>query len=145
MKPAKHIRSKAPQFLTDAFSLVIIGAAVFINLLANNAQAEDSASMLIEFDDTPLSLDIILPDWFKLSFLELSNDIEELKDSDKAGIIVYFGQKNCPYCKMHLEKSWTDRGIVKYTQEHFDVIAIDVRGDRPVADTKGKVIETLRN
>ena len=122
---------------------MMMGAVgLFGIVLANTALGEDSASMLIEFDDTPLSQDIILPDWFKLSFLELRNDIEELKDGNKAGVIVYFGQKNCPYCKMHLEKSWTDRGIVKYTQDHFDVIAIDVRGDRPVADLKGKVYKT---
>ena len=104
--------------------------------------AVDSAAQFIEFDDEPLSQDIILPDWFKLSFLELKNDIEELEGNKKQGLIVYFGQKDCPYCKTHLEKNWSDRGIVTYTQAHFDVVAIDVRGQRPVADTHGKVYRT---
>lgn len=120
----------------------IAGFVVVTPVLPSTVQADDSAAMFIEFDDTPLSQDLILPEWFKLSFLELRNDIDDLKDSTKIGLIVYFGQKDCPYCKMHLEKSWGDKGIVKYTQEHFDVVAIDVRGDRPVADVQGKVYKT---
>lgn len=99
--------------------------------------AEDSAAQFIEFDDTPLREDIVLPDWFKLSFLELNNDIDELKENHKKGLIVYFGRKDCPYCKTHLEKNWGDRGIVTYTQNNFDVVAIDVLGQRPVTDTQG--------
>ncbi len=67
-------------------------------------RAENSAAMFIEFDDTPLTQDLVLPSWFKLSFLELKADIEDLKSTGKQGLILYFGQKDCPYCKMHLEK-----------------------------------------
>jgi thioredoxin-related protein len=128
----------------DGASRILLLSVVLLlcSLAVNKAMGDDFASTQIEFDDTPLKEDIILPDWFKLSFLELRNDIEELKDNAKDGLIVYFGQKHCPYCKMHLEKNWGNRGIVKYTQDHFDVVAIDVRGDRPVADTKGNVYKT---
>jgi len=105
-------------------------------------RAENSAAMFIEFDDTPLTQDLVLPSWFKLSFLELKADIEDLKSTGKQGLILYFGQKDCPYCKMHLEKSWGDKGIVKYTQDHFDVVAIDVRGDRAVTDVSGVAHKT---
>jgi len=57
-------------------------------------------------------------------------------------VLFYFGRKDCPYCKVHLAKNWSDRGIVAYTRKHFDVIAIDVRGDRPVTDYKGKVYKS---
>jgi thioredoxin-related protein len=130
-----HIRYLAHQ-------LIVLVVIILTPLAIQQAWAEDSAAMLIEFDDTPLEQDLILPSWFKLSFLELKNDIEDLKESGKQGLIVYFGQKDCPYCKMHLEKSWSDKGIVKYTQDHFDVVAIDVRGDRPVTDTTGQAFKT---
>ena len=103
---------------------------------------EDSAAQFIEFDDRPLTEDIVLPDWFKLSFLELKNDLEEAKENGKRGLIVYFGQKSCPYCKVHLEKNWGDRGIVSYTQKHFEVVAIDVLGQRQVSNMAGKVYKT---
>ena len=116
---------------------------LFLLSIASRTEAvEDSAAEFIEFDDRPLDQDIILPDWFKLSFLEQKSALDEAVAAGKQGIIVYFGQKSCPYCKVHLEKNWGDRGIVTYTQKYFDVIAIDVRGDRPVSDLKGKVFKT---
>jgi thioredoxin-related protein len=99
-------------------------------------------SDFFEFDDEPLDTAITLPDWFKLSFLDLSNDITDLKENNKRGLIVYFGQKDCAYCKAHLEHNWQDPFIVAYTRKYFDVVAIDVRGDRPVADINGKIYRT---
>jgi thioredoxin-related protein len=95
-----------------------------------------------EFDDTPLNYELTLPDWFKLSFLELKNDLEDAKEAGKKGIILYFGQKDCAYCRAHLKNNWGDIYNVAYTRKHFDVIAIDVRGDRPVADLQGNVYRT---
>ena len=92
----------------------------------------------ITFDDKPLDDALILPDWFKLSFLELEEDIKDAKEQNKKGIIVYFGQEFCPYCKAHLEKNWGQDDIVKYTRKNFDVIAINVKGQRPVLDIDGK-------
>ena len=114
------------------FSLIVVTM-----FTANVAFADGSASQFIEFDDQPLEQDIILPDWFKLSFLELREDVEELKKNGKKGLIVYFGRKDCPYCKTHLEKNWGEKGIVIYTQKNFDVVAIDVLGRRPVTDVNG--------
>ncbi len=95
-----------------------------------------------EFDDAPLDYDLVHPSWFKLSFLELNNDLQESKEAGKRGLIVYFGQKNCAYCKSHLKHNWENPFIVAYTRKYFDVVAIDVRGDRPVADINGKIFRT---
>jgi len=115
-------------------ALTILVVAFFICV---STSADDSASQFIEFDDRPLDQDIILPDWFKLSFLDLQEDIGDLKSANKKGLIVYFGRKDCPYCKTHLDKNWGNKGIVFYTQKYFDVVAIDVLGVRPVVDTSG--------
>jgi thioredoxin-related protein len=92
----------------------------------------------ITFIDKPLDSPLILPDWFKLSFLEIDEDIKEAKEKKKKGLIIYFGQKFCPYCKAQLEKNWGQDDIIKYTQKNFDVIAINVKGQRPVLDIDGK-------
>ena len=107
--------------------------------------AEESAAEFIEFDDRPLEEALVLPDWFKLSFLELHNDLADAREAGKWGILLYFGRKDCPYCKVHLNKNWSERGIVTYTQKHFDVIAIDVRGDRGVIDYNGKTYRTEKD
>ncbi|MFV2056577.1 MAG: thioredoxin family protein [Thiohalomonadales bacterium] len=115
---------------------------LLLSTIYSGASADSSAAQFIEFDDRPLNEDIVLPDWFKLSFLELNNDIEEVKESGKRGLIVYFGQKFCPYCKVHLRKNWEDRGIVQYTQKNFEVVAIDVLGQRPVISPAGKAFKS---
>lgn len=89
------------------------------------------------FDDTPLSEALALPSWFKLSFLDLKEDLAEARQENR-GLIVYFGRHDCPYCKALLEKNWGREDIVTYTQRYFDVIAIDVLGHRPLTDTQGR-------
>ena len=110
--------------------------------VAAETASVESAAEFIEFDDRPLDQELILPSWFKLSFLELGNDLDDAAVAGKWGILLYFGRKDCPYCKVHLEKNWGDRGIINYTQTHFDVVAIDVLGDRPVVDYNGVTYKT---
>ena len=100
---------------------------------AGLVQAQDP----IVFDDEPLEEALVLPDWFKLSFLDLKDDILEARRG-RRGLIIYFGMSKCPYCKAHLENNWGKRDIVAYTRAHFDVVAIDVRGQRPVTDIDGR-------
>jgi thioredoxin-related protein len=89
-----------------------------------------------EFNDEPVD-EIIHPDWFKQSFLDLKEDVAEAEQSDKDGIIVFFGQQHCAYCKALITNDFGDAAIAQYTQKHFDVIALDIYGDRPVTDFTG--------
>ena len=91
----------------------------------------------IAFDDQPLSDDLIMPDWFKVSFLDLQEDLDEAVENGKQGLIVYFGQKRCAYCKAHLENNWGQKDILAYTQKHFDVIHINIRGQKEVTGMDG--------
>ena len=45
------------------------------------------------------------PDWFKVSFLDLFEDIEEAADNNKR-LMVYYYQDGCPYCKKLLEDNF---------------------------------------
>ena len=93
-----------------------------------------------EFEDKRLKRELHLPEWFKLSFLDLQDDLDAAVSEGKDGIIVYFGQKHCAYCKALLEVNWGKEDIVDYTRKHFDVIAIDIWGDRQVTDLHGNDI-----
>lgn len=110
--------------------------SLFIFSFAFNSFAISDDKLV--FDDSPLKEALTLPNWFKLSFLEISDEIKEAKERKKKGLIIYFGQKFCPYCKAHITNNWGQDDIVKYTQKNFDVIAINVKGQRPVIDTDGK-------
>jgi len=121
------IRFKFISFYSVSFILVLA--------LVNISQATDDP---INFDDRPLTEPLSLPEWFKLSFLEIQSDITEAKEQNKKGLIIYFGQKYCPYCKAHLENNWGQKDIVSYTQKNFDVVGINVKGQRPITDIDEK-------
>ena len=113
----------------------ILFFCLFFALCYRNLHAEIKDP--IEFADDPLKEEIILPDWFKVSFLDLKEDLDEAFDNGKRGLIVYFGQKLCPYCKAHLNNNWGQKDILGYTLKHFDVISINVRGQKQVIDFDG--------
>ena len=108
-------------------------------LVASHAQAASQpASEPLEFDDRPLIEPLILPDWFKLSFLDLKDSLADAKQAGKRGVIVYFHRHDCAYCKAQIDVNWGSQDITDYTRKYFDVIAIDVLGARTVTDFNGK-------
>jgi thioredoxin-related protein len=119
--------------------VVLIAALLLLCGMAGTAPAavpEDDEEFPL-FDDQPLDEPLAFPDWFKLSFLDLPEDIEEARAAGKAGLIVYFGQKYCAYCRQFLEKDLNREDIQAYMRQHFDVIGIDIHGQRQVVDPSG--------
>ena len=104
---------------------------------AESAETDDALS---EFDDFPLEQPLEYPDWFKRSFLDLPADLQEALDNGKKGIIVYFGQQRCAYCKMLLEVDFGLADITTYTRRNFDIIPIDIWGVDELTDMQGKVL-----
>ena len=92
----------------------------------------------IQFDDTPLDDLLEYPAWFKQGFLALDEDLEEAVAGGKQGIIVYFGQKRCAYCKMLMDVNFKTPDIVTYTRQHFDVIPIDIWSPEEVTTPSGR-------
>ena len=71
------------------------------------------------------------PAWFKVSFLDLFEDIEDAADNDKR-LLIYYYQDGCPYCKKLLEENFSQRDISDKTQKYFDVVSINLWGDKEV-------------
>ena len=92
--------------LSCLFGSAFAGTAVQTTLETDEAPGslgDMLESDFFEFEDQPLDTSLTPPDWFKLSFLDLSNDLGELKENNKRGLIVYFCQNDCAYCKAHVE------------------------------------------
>jgi thioredoxin-related protein len=115
--------------------LLAVGTAAVVH----GSSGEDDESLL--FDDRPLEQPLEFPDWFKLSFLDLRDDLKEATREGKDGLMVYFGQKYCAYCRAFLEKDLTREDVSTYIQKHFDVIGIDIHGQRMVTNFAGKEME----
>ncbi len=93
-----------------------------------------------EFDDVPLNEAYEYPAWFKQSFLNLQEDLADAKEAGKKGIIIYFGQYYCPYCKLLIDVNFKDIDIMRYVRKNWDVIHINTRGREEVTDVKGKIL-----
>jgi len=98
----------------------------------------DSQDSDLVFDDSQLEEELSYPDWFKLSLGDLGDDLEKAKKDGKNGIITYFGQKRCAYCKQFFDVSLTNTDIQNYLRKHYDVIAFDIWGIDDIIDTDGK-------
>lgn len=72
-----------------------------------------------------------MPDWFKESFLALKEDVAEAKEANKH-VMLFFHLENCPYCAKMLDEGFLKEPLKSYIKKHFDVIAINVKGDREV-------------
>jgi len=77
------------------------------------------------------------PAWFKNSFLDLREDVKDAKQAGKR-VMILFNQDNCPYCSALVERNLSQREIETTMREKFDVIALNLWGDRDVVGLDGK-------
>jgi len=79
------------------------------------------------------------PTWFKNSFLDIREDINEAAANGRR-VMLYFYQDGCPYCAKLIQDNYTQRSIIEKTRKYFDVIAINMWGDREVTDLAGNTV-----
>jgi thioredoxin-related protein len=72
------------------------------------------------------------PDWFKESFLDIAEDVDEAAEQDKH-VLLFLEMNGCPYCHKMIEENFRGSDYTDFIQERFDVIALNIRGDREVA------------
>jgi thioredoxin-related protein len=77
------------------------------------------------------------PDWFKESFLEFEEDIAEATEAGKR-LVIYFHQNGCPYCNKLVEDNFNNPDILSKMQSGFDLVTINLWGDREVVQVGGK-------
>ena len=77
--------------------------------------------------------------WFLVSFLDLRDDLAESAAKGKRLAIVW-EQRGCPYCKQMHEVNFAIPEINRYIREHFQVLQLNLFGDREVTDFDGTVL-----
>lgn len=103
------------------------GSQVFA---AGNATTQDTGRILG-------TMPTEYPDWFKESFLEFGDDIKEAAAEGKR-LLVMFHQDGCPYCNALVERNLSQRHIEEKVRKHFDVVAVNMWGDRELMTLDGK-------
>lgn len=110
-----------------------LAAVVFLSC----ASASEDRARYYSFDDRLTDYDGEHPEWFKTSFLDLDEDLAEALESGKSGMIVYFGQPNCAYCRAIMRENLTRPDLVEYLRRHFDVIGLSVFSNEDLTDIAG--------
>ena len=100
------------------------------------AQGASGEAVAVPQNPEPVS-EAQLPAWFKSSFLDLGEDIHEAASQGRR-LLLYFHQNGCPYCKKLLEDNFGNAQIAAHTRRLFDVIAINMWGDRSVTTLDGR-------
>lgn len=79
------------------------------------------------------------PHWFANSFLDIREDVADAAASGKR-VALYFYQDGCPYCAKLLDTNFALQDTVERTRKNFEVIAINMWGDREVTGFDGEPI-----
>jgi thioredoxin-related protein len=90
-------------------------------------------------EEAPLAASLAYPEqpaWFKTSFLDLPEDIAEAAAQGRR-VMLYFYQEGCPYCARLVAENLGDPVIAARTQELYDLIALNLWGDRELTDPQG--------
>ncbi len=74
--------------------------------------------------------------WFLDSFMDIGDDIEESAAEGKR-LVLIFEQKGCIYCKKIHTEVLSDPKVNAYIRENFNVIQMNLWGDREVTDLDG--------
>jgi len=72
-----------------------------------------------------------LPEWFKESFLDIAEDVEEANDENKH-LMLYMHLTGCPYCYKMVEEGFKNNTNTQIIKDNFDVVAINIRGNKEV-------------
>ena len=79
-----------------------------------------------------------VPEWFKESFLDISEDVSEA-DANNKHFMIFMDLEGCPYCtKMLNENFIAQNKTSEFIKKYFDVINIDVKGSREISWDKDK-------
>ncbi len=82
---------------------------------------------------------VIYPAWFKQSFLDLRDDLDDARKAGKRGVIVFLSQKNCNHCQAFIDTTLSDPDILARVRKNYDVIALDIFNDLELTDIDGTV------
>lgn len=111
--------------------IMIMALISLVPLSAHSADSPEPVQQVTNYDSFEL------PEWFKVSFLDLSEDNLEAAEANKH-LVVFFWQEFCAYCKNTIEKNLTQQSIRDVFDAHFDVVALNIWGDREVYGLDGE-------
>ena len=91
------------------------------------------------FDDTAV-VSVKYPPWFKPTFYELRDDLDEADAAGKRGLLLFFSTQGCSYCRLMLENTFTRADLAQRLQDRYDVIGLEMFDDTEIIDWSGATL-----
>ncbi|WP_455221014.1 thioredoxin fold domain-containing protein [Kaarinaea lacus] len=79
------------------------------------------------------------PAWFKESFFDIPQDLDDARRQGKRGVILFLSQKACNHCQAFIDTTLKDPATKARVQKSYDVIGIDIFSDLELTDADGSV------
>jgi thioredoxin-related protein len=82
-------------------------------------------------------------DWYLQSFLDLQEDVATAVSNGKH-LAVVWQQRACPFCRRMALEHLSTPEIADYVRSHFEILHLDLHGDRETTDFDRKVMPERR-
>ncbi len=82
-------------------------------------------------------VDVQFPSWFKESFLDLQEDLDEAINAGKEGLMIFVSTRRCSYCKEFIQNSLGQADIRRRLLASFDVVGLEIFDDSEMTDPTG--------
>jgi thioredoxin-related protein len=116
------------------FFIFILSAGAF----SSPTSAEESTRKDLLPYVEPNSGGVHTQPWFLNTFLNLREDSEEAASEGKK-LVIFWEQKGCPYCREIHRKNLRIPEVVNYIRKNFNVVQLNLWGDKEVTDFDGEV------
>jgi thioredoxin-related protein len=84
------------------------------------------------------------PAWFKQSFYDLRDDLDEARRAGKRGVALFFTTQGCAYCRRMLQTTFADPKFIDRMGDAFDVISLEMFADTEITDWRGDTLRIKR-
>lgn len=77
-------------------------------------------------------------DFFHDSFGDLKEELDQARDENKQGVMLFFEMDDCPFCHRMKKSVLSKADVQSYFREHFRLLTIDIEGDIELTDFNGE-------
>ncbi len=78
--------------------------------------------------------------FFNETFGDFSEELQNARDANKKGIMIFFEMDECPFCHWMKINVLNRPDVQAYYRENFLMFPVDIEGDVEMTDFKGKVM-----
>ncbi|MFA5628106.1 MAG: thioredoxin family protein [Thiohalomonadaceae bacterium] len=82
-----------------------------------------------------------LSHFFHETFGDFAEELEQAREEDKQGILLFYEMDDCPFCQFMKENVLNQPEVQDFYREHFRNFMVDIEGDIEIQDFSGQEIK----